>query len=284
MDSCQNEIIMSVARKISTIVPDCCGVTLGGSRALSLEDEQSDVEMYFYTNLECPSLEKINQCMDALGATHKRSESFLWNEEPWGPHSFFVISDLYFEIGYRKISETNQRITAYLNGLVEPQKDCHDLGLGYMLSGLAASVIHEKELLLCGSEIEKLKTHAKSFPATLFEQLRREYYETARSLYDGKLRYAAMRGDVFSFYSISSRIIRALLVMAFALSGEHFPGDKWNEQLLAETSWHNKNEFLDELKRSFQVNDISACGLIERWTLIGKALLLIEMDMRDYNG
>ena len=45
-----NNIIMAIAEEISALIPDCCGVTLGGSRMNGLEDEKSDVEMYFYTH------------------------------------------------------------------------------------------------------------------------------------------------------------------------------------------------------------------------------------------
>ena len=171
-------LINLVSEKISDLMPSFCGVTLGGSRCHNLEDSHSDVEMYFYTHDGAPSAEKITECLMNLNAKHKRCDSFLWeNKKPWGPHSFFVIDDLYFEIGYRNIDEIKERVINYLNGNVAPQNDCHDLVLGYMPSGLASSVVHEKELFKCNDELHQLKELSSSFSPELFEALKNEYLD-----------------------------------------------------------------------------------------------------------
>ena len=74
----------------------------------------------------------------------------------------------------------------YINGNVEPEHDCHDLGLGYMPSGLASSVVHEKKLIKCNDELSELREIAKSFPNELLNCLKKEYFDTAESLIDGK--------------------------------------------------------------------------------------------------
>lgn len=274
------KLINLVSEKISDLIPSCCGVTLGGSRCHSLEDNHSDVEMYFYTHDGVPSVEKITDCLTKLNAKHKRCDSFLWeNKKPWGPHSFFVIDDLYFEIGYRNIDEIKERVVNYINGNVAPQHDCHDLGLGYMPSGLASSVVHEKELIKCKEELHKLKELAASFPKELLESLKVEYFDTAKSLFDGKLDSAANRGDIFLYEVMSGRIIRCLMVMAFALGKEHFPGDKWNESLLLRTEWYNSKEFLKLLKEHIMFQSLSKENLIEKKKILKRAFNLVQNDL-----
>ena len=277
----EKEKITLIAKKISDLMPDCCGVTLGGSRCHDLEDEHSDVEMYFYTHNGAPSVEEITDCLMKLNAKHKRCDSFLWNnKKPWGPHSFFVIDDLYFEIGYRNIDEIRERIIDYINGNVEPQHDCHDLGLGYMPSGLASSVVHEKKLIKCNDELNELKSIAASFPDNLFAALQKEYFDTAASLIDGKLIAAANRNDAFFYEVISERITRCLMVMAFALGKEHFPGDKWNEKLLLRTPWSNSVEFLKLLKEHILYNANSKDEYLEKSKILKKSFEIVKHDLR----
>ena len=274
------KLIRLVAEEISNLLPDCCGVTLGGSRCHNLEDEHSDVEMYFYVRTNPPSFEELTECLTKLNAKHKRCDSFLWNNTmPWGPHSFFVIDDLYFEIGYRNIYEIKERILNYINGNVEPLHDCHDLGLGYMPSGLASSIIHEKPLIKCNEELYELKKIALNFSKKLLTALKEEYFDTANSLLDGKLDSASNRGDIFLYEVISTRIVRCLMVMAFALGNEHFPGDKWNEKLLLQTNWSNSKEFLDLLKEHILYQTSSKEEFIEKRKILKKAFDLVKNDL-----
>lgn len=275
------KIILTIAREISSLIPDCCGVTLGGSRMNNLEDENSDVEMYFYTHKGAPLEEDISKILSKFNAQHKRTDTFLWkNEMPWGPHSFFVINDLYFEIGYRNIDEIKSRIINYKNGNVAPINDCHDLGLGYMPSGLAASVASEKILLKETKELLELKRIATNFPERLITCLKTEYFETARELIDGKLLSAAKRADVFLYESISGRVVRCLMVMAFALGKKHFPGDKWNELLLLKTDWKNKRTFIDLLKEHFLFYANTQEDFIYKRNILCKAFEIIDLEIR----
>lgn len=279
------KLIITIAKEISSLIPDCCGVTLGGSRMNNLEDENSDVEMYFYTHNGAPSIENITKCLLKLNAKHRRTNTFLWqNKMPWGPHSFFVIDDLYFEIGYRNIDDIRSRITSYEDGNVSPIQDCHDLGLGYMPSGLAASVASEKILIKETEELLELKKMASNFPKNLMSNLKIEYFETAKSLIDGKLLSSAERADVFLYESISGRIIRCLMVMAFAISGKHFPGDKWNEPLLLRTNWRNREKFLNLLKEHFLFPAITSEDFINKRNILCRAYKMIERDIKEVNN
>jgi hypothetical protein len=274
-------LINIVANNVSDLIPDCCGVTLGGSRCHDLEDEHSDVEMYFYTHNGAPSEKSITDCLTKLNAKHKRCDSFLWNnDKPWGPHSFFVIDGLYFEIGYRNIDDIKTRVVDYINGNVEPQHDCHDLGLGYMPSGLASSVAYEKSLIKCNAELLELKRIASMFPDELFVSLKKEYFDTAESLIDGKLISAANRNDAFFYEVISERITRCLMVMAFALGKEHFPGDKWNEKLLLRTNWANSKEFLKLLKEHILFNANTKEEYLEKSKILRKSFEIVKNDIR----
>jgi len=271
------KLINLVGNNISDLIPNCCGVTLGGSRCHNLEDNYSDVEMYFYTYDNIPTVEDITNCLTKLNAKHKRSDSFLWeNKKPWGPHSFFTIDDLYFEIGYRNINEISKRVLDYLNGKVAPEADCHDLGLGFMPSGLASSVCHEKPLMKCNNDLYNLKKIAETFPNQLFQELKTEYFDTAKYLLDGKLDSAVKREDIFLYQAISGRIIRCLMIMAFAINKEHFPGDKWNEQLLLRTNWQNSKEFLQLLKEHILYQK----SLKEKQKILTKAYNIVENDLR----
>lgn len=274
----ENEI-MKVAKSISEIVPNFCGVTLGGSRANRLNDELSDVEMYFYSESGIPSVEDIDTCLNKLEAQHKRCESFLWNEYPWGPHSFFVMDGLYFEIGYRIVSDIEKKIDAYLEGNVVPTTDCHDLGLGYVYSGLAASVCSEMVLISKGFELERLKTKASMFPTCLQDALKVEFLDTAQSMLEGKMYSAAERNDIFLYEVLASRVIRSLMVMAFSISHTHFPGDKWNAVLLSKTKWENKYKFLDILKEHFDLNDVGDGNLLKKREKLITAYNLIKTDL-----
>ncbi len=279
------KIIMDIAEEISSLIPDCCGVTLGGSRMNGLEDEKSDVEMYFYTHKGAPSVDSITKALAKFNAKHKRTDTFLWeNDMPWGPHSFFVIEDLYFEIGYRNIDDIKNRIIYYESGNVAPIQDCHDLGLGYMPSGLAASVASEKILIKETEELLELKKIAMDFPKKLFLSLKLEYFETAKSLINGKLLAATERADIFLYESISARIIRCLMVMAFAIGDTHFPGDKWNEALLLRTNWNNKAKFLELLKKHLLFNAVTSEEFITKRNILYKAFKLIESDIDEVSN
>ena len=69
-----NNIIMAIAEEISALIPDCCGVTLGGSRMNGLEDEKSDVEMYFYTHQGAPSVDSITSSLTLIPVEYNNSK------------------------------------------------------------------------------------------------------------------------------------------------------------------------------------------------------------------
>lgn len=271
--------IMKVAYLVSNIVPKCCGVTLGGSRALDFNDDLSDVEMYFYSESGIPSVTDINECMKKLGATHKRSTEFLWNEYPWGPHSFFEMDGLYFEIGYRVIGDIEEKIEAYFNGNVSPKQDCHDLGLGYVYSGLAASVCSERVLLAFDDKITDLKLEATKFPPQLEKALKEEYLDTAESLLYGKLLNASKRNDVFFYEVLASRIIRSLMIMAFSVSKTHFPGDKWNEPLLLQTNWVGANKFISLIRHHNSLVDVGRDSLLKKRAILLDAYQMVKEEI-----
>lgn len=280
MNTREEEEILKVAEEISKIVPSFCGVTLGGSRSHEHDDALSDVEMYFYSQTDIPVLEDINTCMNNLRAKHKRCDSYLWNMYPWGPHTFFVVNDLYFEVGYRVLRETQDKINAYLLGNVQATSDCHDLGLGYVYSGLAFSVCAEKILMQTGNELDILKENAKKFPPELKKALKIEYLDTAESLLYGKMKSAVERGDVFLYDILASRVIRSLMVMAFACSCTHFPGDKWNEILLMETDWNEKKYFVELIKKHAAYNSFVRDELKKKYNVLIIAYLLVLGDCR----
>jgi hypothetical protein len=272
------DTIQAVATAIAQIVPMYSGCTLGGSRAYQVDDDESDVEMYFYSVAEPPSLERINDCMCQLGAVHRRSPEFLWNHAPWGPHSFFEVDGLYFEAGYRNVYITGSRLLAYLKGAVQPEPDCHDLGLGYMPGSLAASVHAERVIDFRDDEIAKLKQLVAMFPHGLRLALKDEYLETARGLLEGKLRLAAQRGDFVAYDVTASRVIRSMMVMAFALSSTHFPGDKWNETLLRRSDWRYVDEFLALLQLHSHEPGLEPTRLDFKHSVLERALKLLESE------
>lgn len=276
----ETELINKVAKEVSDLMPDCCGVTLGGSRCYEVNDSHSDVEMYFYTYGGPPSVESITDCLLKMDAKHKRTDSFLWgNEMPWGPHSFFVIGDLYFEIGYRNIDYIRRRVQSYKSGMVAPQRDCHDLGLGYMPSGLSASVTNEKLILKATEELLELKRISSEWSEELLSSLKNEYFDTATSLIEGKLLSAVGRNDIFLYESISARITRCLMVMAFAMCHKDFPGDKWNETLLMRTDWGNKEEFINLLKEHINSQANNREELSAKRRVLLKAYNVVKEDL-----
>lgn len=275
-------LINKVAESLSSMIKGCCGVTVGGSRMHNLEDDRSDVEMYFYSLDYQPNLSDIERCLLLLNAKHKRSSSFLWNNNPWGPHSFFVIDDVYFEVGYRTILESQNKLKEYLfNGSVMPMPDCHDLGLGYMLSGFASSVVHEKPLLL-GKELVELKRLAALFPDILKQNIMKEYFDTAQDLYHGKLLVASQRKDIAFYDTLVNRIMRALFIVAFAISEEHFPGDKWNEVLLLRTAWKKAPCFIELFKEHAKIGSCES-SLDTKYHIVGRMISLLLNEVSSVN-
>ena len=274
------EIMKTVALKVSNIMPGFCGVTIGGSRMNGLQDSESDAEMYFYTHEGAPKIELLDECLNNLGAEHKRCDSFLWeNKMPWGPHSFFILDGLYFEIGYRNIETYRSRIIDYKKGNVKSIEDCHDLGLGYFPSALSSSVAHEIPFYNCNEELMKLKSIAEHFDSNLLNSLKEEYFDTAISLLDGKLVAASNREDYYFYESISGRIMRCLMIMAFAINNEDFPGDKWNKQLLLKTNWKDAQMFLDLLKEHIQFVANSRNEFLEKREYLVEASKLVKKGL-----
>lgn len=268
--------IKKIAETIFSILPNGSGVTLGGSRAINLNDSKSDVEMYFYSEASPPDIERLTKCLYSINAKHKRSPTFLWNEQPWGPHSFFEFNGLSFEVGYRNIDDVKNKIDYYLEGNVSPKEDCHDLGLGYMYSGLLASICSEKIIIAENNEIKNLQYMAHSFPDKLVQALKSEYLVNSKALLDGKLLNAAFRGDQFFYEVISTRIIRDLMIMAFSISKQHFPGDKWNEELLLRTNWSHSHKFLSLIKKHISLGSENSKILNKKRNILLNAYNLIE--------
>jgi hypothetical protein len=272
--------IRLVCEAVSDISELCCGVTLGGSRANSLNDEWSDVEMYFYYHESIPTQEQIDKCLHAINATHKRCASFLWNEYPWGPHSFFVVNGKYFEIGYRIVDEIERKLENYLSGNVAPTTDCHDLGLGYLYSGLAASICSEVILVDSEDEIQRLKGIAQGFPDELVTALYKEHMYTANYMLEGKMLNAVNRNDAFLYDVLASRVIRSLMIMAFACSRTHFPGDKWNEVLLMRTDWADKEVLIGLLRRHGALSSFNHAQLIDKRMCLVNAYQVLEENFK----
>jgi Domain of unknown function (DUF4037) len=268
--------IQKVVDVLAQVIPQYSGCTLGGSRAYDLADDESDVEMYFYSLAEPPTVDRVSASLRDIGAVRRRSDSFLWNKPPWGTHSFFVVDGIYFEVGYRNVYRVGTRLLAYMGGAVQTERDLHDLGLGYMPSGLAASVQSEKVIASLDDEITKLKRMTESFPDRLHQAIRSEYLDTARNLMQGKLAVASRRGDRFFYDAVAARVVRSMMVAAFAASGSHFPGDKWNEILLRRTNWKYADEFLMVLRQRGALGDDSPKRFMERHALLEKALIVLE--------
>lgn len=269
-------LTFDVLEAIRAVLPGYEGCTLGGSRAQRLDDDESDVEMYFYTSEGPPQLDELTEVLLSVGATHRRSSEFLWDKPPWGPHSFFMFKGMYWEVGYRNLEYTEQRVKSYLDGNVAPEPDCHDLGQGYLPSGLAASIVAEYTLEDCSGAIERLKSYAGEFPERLRRALLREYLDTARYLVEHKLESAVARSDYLYFQVIEARVVRCLVVSAFALDSKHYPGDKWNEQILMRSGWKPAREFLRHLRMAAGVPGVEREALASRSSHIRDALAVIE--------
>lgn len=272
--------IDKISKLIYSILPDCCGVTLGGSRGYEVNDSISDVELYFYVKNTLPKLEDLDKCLNSIGAKHQRSPEFLWNELPWGPHSFFEVYGVTFEIGYRIVDEVIKQIDDYLDGDVAVKLDCHDLSQGYMRSGLLSSIINEKILISKDNSIEKLKEKSKKFPKKLEKHLIEEYLFNAKKLIDGKVLSAASRNDVIFFENICNRVVRDLIVMAFAVEKKHFPGDKWNEILILRGNWDKKYIFIKKIKDFYFYRGVPEVTLLNRRNFLLEAYNLIIESLK----
>lgn len=267
-------IINSFCSKLDNI--DC--ITLGGSRALNKGDSLSDTEMYFYFDGEIPNIDQLNSILYPLGAKHKRSKEFLWCEKPWGAHSFFILGNEYFEIGFRTIQDIKMKVRNYFEGDVVAHKDCNDLCLGYLYGGLVYSIKYEKILFNVSDEIYKLKNVVNRFTDELLDNLIKEYYESSKDLIYGKLLNAAKRQDIIFYSALSSKIIRFLIILAFAINNEHFPGDKWNETLLGRLGWSSYEKFIFLIKEQFSTKR-SPEELIDNWKLVELLLKIIENEL-----
>jgi len=214
---------------------DILGIVVGGSVARGLADNGSDIEMYVYCNTQIPSEGNVEKLMNNLGSRMTRSSDLIWQHEIWGPHTFFAIDDVYFELGYRVFPRVESKVRKYLKGedIYSHHTKEADTPFGHYTSGIASCIVSSK--ILCEDESEELSSFKKEleeFPRDLKRRLINSYFNEADKMLHVKLRSSSHRNDDLAFNAQLASIIRSLNICLFALNDTHFPGDKWNFNII----------------------------------------------------
>ena len=210
---------------------DVLGIVLGGSVARGFADDSSDVEIYVYAHKRIPSSEEVRTIMKNLNSQMTRSSDMIWNHEVWGPHTFFALEDVKFELGYRIFPEIKERINRYLSGedILSHHTNESDTPFGHYTSGIASCVLSSAVLYEDKSgDFSDFRSKLQDFPQALQKKLFDHYFNDASIMHKVKLKSSAQRNDDFSFNSQLASIIRSMNIALFALNETHFPGDKWN--------------------------------------------------------
>lgn len=223
---------------------DILSIVIGGSVARGLADNESDIEMYVYCHTQIPPERKVKKIMDNLRSRMTRSSDLVWQHEVWGPHTFFAINNVYFELGYRIFPEVESKVREYLAG-----KDIYshhtkeaDTPFGYYTSGIAFCIASSK--ILYEDESKKLssfKKRVEEFPQELKRKLINHYFNEADKMLHVKLRSSSHRNDDLAFNAQLASIVRSLNVCLFTLNDTHFPGDKWNFDIIKQFRFKPSN-------------------------------------------
>lgn len=206
-------------------------IVVGGSVARRLADNKSDIEMYVYTHNQLPSEVNVKEIIDNLGAVMTRSSDLIWQHKIWGPHTFFAIDGINFELGYRILPKIKAKIKKYLVGedIYSHHTKEADTPFGHYTSGIAFCV--KSSVILYEDESKKLSTLKKEleeFPKELKRKIFDYYFNEAYKMLSVKLRSSSYRNDDLAYNAQLASIIRSMNICLFTLNSTHFPGDKWN--------------------------------------------------------
>lgn len=214
---------------------DLLSIVVGGSVARGLADNESDLEMYVYCHNQIPSEINVKEIMDNLGSRMTRSSDLIWQHEVWGPHTFFAIDNVYFELGYRIFPEVELKVRRYLAGedIYSHHTKEADTPFGHYTSGIAFCIA--SSIILYEDKSKKLSSFKKEleeFPLKLKIKLINHYFNEADKMLHVKLRSSSHRNDDMAFNAQLASIVRSLNICLFTINDTYFPGDKWNLDII----------------------------------------------------
>lgn len=206
-------------------------VSMGGSVSRGMADENSDLEVYVYSEEEVLPREKRDEVILSMGG----EELFHWNSDVWGEYTFFENDGVKVDSAYRDLLKTEDDLEEFLAGDMEdPEPEIEYTAFGHYHSGVASDIQDSTVLYDRDGSLEELKEELSGYPEELRERRVERYLSSARKMLDKRVSKGVERDDFLLYDSASSRVLRSLTVALFALNRTYYPGDKWNGEYLRE--------------------------------------------------
>jgi hypothetical protein len=235
------EKYLKVAKKVAkyfSSLENVVTIVIGGSLARNFYDTYSDIEMYVYYSIDIPSEESVRGIIRMLNSKLNRSKKIYWYHKAWGYHTFFEIDGIKIELGYRKVSEIEERMNLFMKRFSLPQHGIHDTPFGHYESGVASCILSCVPIFTKAKSnwLAKIKERLQKYPVNLKKDTLRYYYRDAKVITKIKIKNAVRRNDTLLFNACLSRVIRSINLCLFALNEVYYPGDKWNHKYISEFS------------------------------------------------
>lgn len=228
------------------------GITLGGSIARGWADEDSDTELYFYSDKNVFPRSAREDILYEAGA----EDIEHWYEEGWGEYTFFQYEDVKVDASFRSLESTKNDLDELLSGNIDQRtEDIRYTAFGHYLEGKASDILESQILYENDKEITQLKTKIDCYPEEVQSKIISKHLGGARKLLEKRVKKGAERDDFLLFDAASSRVMRSAIRSLFALNETYFPGDKWNEEYFDEFEVISE-EFVNNLDRYKEENKL----------------------------
>lgn len=228
-------------------IPAVEAVALSGSLADGEVDEFSDVDVTAFCDGALPDEAARAGVADAAGAEFVAA--FEW---PHGASGAGVVLDyegVKVDALFCVTAELAERLEALADGEVPaPAWAPHEAAFG-QYDSIHANAVQDCEIRHDPTgRLRDLKRIVAEYPEAYGEAVIDVHLDAAASLHERKLAKAASRGDFLHFDACAQRCVRSLVLVAFALNGEFYPGGKKNRRRL-ESFDALPDGFLDRIDR-----------------------------------
>ena len=224
-----NSIHLSAAADLLPLLrsfcPDACGIALGGAHAKGVDDPESDLDLYVFSQQLLSNTERTRLCRQFSGAI---SDVISWGQEETFIQcgTDFYNASLKVEVWFRQIDYINGIIAECQRGIVK-----HDYVtwtvMGFFnhctLSDLHKMVILEDP----GGALASWQAALAAYPPALRQRILSEYLGAAQ-FWPENFHYksAIQRCDTLYTAGIVQQVINNLVQVLFACNRVYFPGEK----------------------------------------------------------
>ena len=218
---------IAIARQIAAVLgrrPEVRAVCVGGSTALGLADDDSDIEIQALCSpSKVPATERRRIYARLSGS---KEDSFIYS---WGKRvlDFFWKDGIWVEVEFRRIGQLKAMIAEARSG-----RACHrQAPFGHYGYAILGDVHHWRVLL----DKDGVATGLKK-KAVIGESLRRTILKQGGFLSDPQVirEYgkACKRADIPDAMGCLNSITDHFIQVAFALNRQYYTGNKWSSQLM----------------------------------------------------